>query len=223
MNVTNEHISADKTMLRSAKIISKIFTPFSIPFVAFLILFLFSYLRIMPLKYKMIVLMIVLVNTIIIPFITIFLFRHIKSLDRINQHDRKRRYFPFLIYIISDITCLLIMRKLVIPWYMIGIILSSLIIMVVCFFTNIKWKISEHMAGAGGIIGGLVSFSTLFGYNPIGWLCIFIFVAGALGSARITLGHHNLAEVLAGFVLGFISTILVLHPAVNQIFRVFLL
>ena len=48
MDKEKEHIIADKTMLRVARITSIVFTPFSIPFLAFLVLFLFSYLRIMP-------------------------------------------------------------------------------------------------------------------------------------------------------------------------------
>ena len=56
MDKEKEHIIADKTMLRVARITSIVFTPFSIPFLAFLVLFLFSYLRIMPILYKGIVL-----------------------------------------------------------------------------------------------------------------------------------------------------------------------
>ena len=44
----------------SSRIISGIFTPFMIPFVAFFLLFFFTYLRIMPIQYKLIVLGIVL-------------------------------------------------------------------------------------------------------------------------------------------------------------------
>ena len=42
MDKEKEHIIADKTMLRVARITSIVFTPFSIPFLAFLVLFLFS-------------------------------------------------------------------------------------------------------------------------------------------------------------------------------------
>ena len=48
MDREKEHIIADKTMLRVARVTSMVFTPFSIPFLSFLVLFLFSYLRIMP-------------------------------------------------------------------------------------------------------------------------------------------------------------------------------
>ena len=199
MDKEKEHIIADKTMLRVARITSIVFTPFSIPFLAFLVLFLFSYLR-----------------------ITIFLFRKINGFARQELSERKKRYVPILLTIISYVFCLLMMRKLNIPWYMTGIIFVSLVISIICILVNLKWKLSEHMAGMGGIIGGLVSFSALFSYNPVVWLCLFILIAGILGSARIVLGHHTLGEVLSGFVVGLVCSFLILHPAYNLIFRVFL-
>ena len=222
MDKEKEHIIADKTMLRVARITFIVFTPFSIPFLAFLVLFLFSYLRIMPILYKGIVLGIVYCFTILTPTITIFLFRKINGFARQELSERKKRYVPILLTIISYVFCLLMMRKLNIPWYMTGIIFVSLVISIICILVNLKWKLSEHMAGMGGIIGGLVSFSALFSYNPVVWLCLFILIAGILGSARIVLGHHTLGEVLSGFVVGLVCSFLILHPAYNLIFRVFL-
>lgn len=115
MDKEKEHIIADKTMLRVARITSIVFTPFSIPFLAFLVLFLFSYLRIMPILYKGIVLGIVYCFTILTPTITIFLFRKINGFARQELSERKKRYVPILLTIISYVFCLLMMRKLNIP------------------------------------------------------------------------------------------------------------
>lgn len=202
--------------------ISAIFTPFSIPFLAFLILFLFSYLRIMPIQYKLIVLGVVYCFTILMPTLTIFLFRKINGFSPEDLGERKRRFMPFLLTITSYVFCLVMMHRLNIPWYMTGIILAALIMMVICIVVNLKWKLSEHMAGVGAIVGGLVSFSALFGYNPVWWLCLFILIAGVLGTARIILQHHTLGEVLVGFAVGLICSLLVLHPLSNILFRIFL-
>ena len=196
-----EHIIADKTLIRTAKVISAVFTPFSIPFLAFLVLFIFSYLRIMPLQY---------------------IFRKINGFSPEELVERKRRYIPFILTITSYVFCLLMMHRLNIPWYMTGIILSALVVMIICVIVNLKWKLSEHMAGAGAVIGGLVAFSALFSYNPVWWLCLFILVAGVLGTARIILRHHTLGEVMGGFAVGLICSLLVLHPLSNILFRIFL-
>ena len=217
-----QHIVADRTLIRTARVILAIFTPFSIPFLAFLILFLFSYLRIMPIQYKLIVLGVVYCFTILMPTLTIFLFRKINGFSPEDLGERKRRFMPFLLTITSYVFCLVMMHRLNIPWYMTGIILAALIMMVICIVVNLKWKLSEHMAGVGAIVGGLVSFSALFGYNPVWWLCLFILIAGVLGTARIILQHHTLGEVLVGFAVGLICSLLVLHPLSNILFRIFL-
>jgi len=218
-----EHIIADRTLIKTARIVSAVFTPFSIPFVAFLILFLFSYLNIMPLAYKLIVLGVVYCFTILMPTLTIFLFRKINGFEAKDLTDRKKRYVPYLLTIISYVFCMLMMRKLNIPWYMSGIILTALLMMLISIILNLKWKLSEHMLCMGGIVGGVVSFSALFGYNPVWWLSLFILIAGVLGTARIILQHHTLSEVLTGFVVGFICALLVLHTIANILFRIFLL
>lgn len=220
--VEEQHIIADKTLIRTAHVISAIFTPFSIPFLAFVILFIFSYLRIMPLQYKLIVLGVVYCFTILMPTLTIFIFRKINGFSPKDLVERKRRYVPFILTITSYVFCLLMMHRLNIPWYMTGIILAALVMMIICVIVNLKWKLSEHMAGAGAVVGGLVAFSALFGYNPVGWLCLFILVAGILGTARIILQHHTLGEVMGGFTVGLICSLLVLHPLSNMLFRIFL-
>ena len=211
----------EKTLIRVARIVSAIFTPFSIPFLAFLILFLFSYLSIMPIQYKLIVLGIVYCFTIMIPVLAIFIFKKINGFSAQELGERKKRYVPFFLTITSYVFCLLMMNRLNIPWYMSGIILAALIMMVICIVVNLKWKLSEHMAGAGAVIGGLVAFSALFGYNPVWWLCLFILVAGVLGTARIILGHHTLGEVMGGFAVGFICSLMVLHPIANSFYFFF--
>lgn len=217
------HNQTDRTLIGIARFISTVFTPFTIPTVVFLVLFMFSYLRIMPAQYKLIVLGLVFCFTIVMPVLTIYLFRKIHGLEPKELGDRRKRYMPYLLTIISYGFCLLMMHRLNIPWYMTGIILASLLIMIIFLLVNLKWKLSEHMGGAGAVIGGLVSFSALFGYNPAWWLCIFILIAGVLGSARITLGHHTLGETLFGFGIGLVCSILVLHPMSNFFFRFLLL
>ena len=132
MAIEQQHIITDKTLIMAAKAVSVIFKPFSIPFVAFLILFVFSYLRIMPLQYKLIVLGVVYCFTILMPTLTIFLFRKINGFGPSDLAERKRRYVPFILTITSYIFCLLMMHRLNIPWYMTGIIFAALIMMIIC-------------------------------------------------------------------------------------------
>ena len=211
----------EKGLIRAARIVSAVFTPFSIPFLAFLALFLFSYLRMRPLPYKLVVLGVVYCFTIFLPTLTIFLFRKMNGFKRRDLLERRRRYVPFLLTIVSYAFGLAMMYRLNMPWYMVNIIWAALVIMVVCVVLNLRWKLSEHMAGAGAVIGGVTVFCSLFNYNPVWWLCIFILVSGMLGSARIILRHHTLGEVLGGFAVGLLCSVLVIDPFYSVMTKIF--
>lgn len=197
----------EKKLIWVAKGISGIFNPFIIPFGAFFILFLFSYLKMLPFQYKLIVLGVVYCFTILMPMITIYLFQKINGWGVQELSDREKRFVPYGLTILAYVFCLLMMYKLNLPRYMSGIIMAALIAMIVCIIINLKWKISEHMTGIGGVVGGLLSFSFLFNYNPVWWLCFFIFVSGSLGTSRIILKQHTLGQVMSGFAVGLVCAI----------------
>lgn len=197
----------EKKLIWVAKGISGIFNPFIIPFGAFFILFLFSYLKILPFQYKLIVLGVVYCFTILMPMITIYLFQKINGWGVQELSDREKRFVPYGLTILAYVFCLLMMYKLNLPRYMSGIIMAALIAMILCIIINLKWKISKHMTGIGGVVGGLLSFSFLFNYNPVWWLCFFIFVSGSLGTSRIILKQHTLGQVMSGFAVGLVCAI----------------
>ena len=189
---------------RVSKVVSWVFNPFSIPFLAFLILLLFSYLRMLPITYKLIILGIVYTFTILTPSLAIYVYCRLNRLSMKDLTQRHHRYAPFLLTILSYVCCLLLMRKMNIPWYMSGIILAALLMQVICICLNLVWKLSEHMAGAGATIGGLVAFSMLFGYNPVWWLCLALLFSGLVNSSRMLLRQHTLWQVLGGTLVGFV-------------------
>ncbi len=186
----------------AARIISAIFTPFMAPLVAFMMLFSVSYLRILPIGYKLTVLSMVASFTVVLPMLGIFMFHKVNGWGIHELGKREKRFLPYGLTIMSYVACLLTMYRVHLPRYMSGIITATLICMLLCTAINLKWKISTHMASCGIIIGGLLSHSLIFQFNPTGWLCLFTLLAGMLGSARIIVKQHTLNEVAAGFFVG---------------------
>lgn len=186
----------------AARIISMVFTPFMVPFVAFCLLFLFTYLRIMPWGYKITVLALVYCFTILLPMLGIYLFQKINGWGVRELGHREKRFIPYGLTILSYMACLLTMYRIHLPRYMSGIIVATLMCMVLCTAINTKWKVSTHMASSGLMVGGLLSYSLIFQFNPVDWLCFFILLAGMLGSARIIVRQHSLNEVACGFLVG---------------------
>lgn len=218
-----ELINTDRILLRGARITSMLFTPFSIPLLTFVLVFGFSYLRMMPFFYKAYVLGIVAFFTIIFPALTINLYKKLQGYTRHDLQMREARYVPYMFTILGYALCFILLKRVRLPWYMSGMIISALVSLIVCIIVNIRWKLSEHMTGAGIVVGGLIAYSFIFVFNPVWWLCLAIFVSGVLGTARIILGHHTFSEVLAGFILGYFAALIVIHPTYNILFRYILI
>lgn len=212
----------NRMSVKIARIISGLFIPYLIPFGVFVVLILFSYLRIMPFQYKLFLFGLIFCFTIAMPLLTVGLFLKINGLGRQNLSDFKRPYITPVLTGVSYLFCFFMMQRLEIPWYMVGIILTALLILIVILIAHLKWRPSERMAGIGGIIGGWVSFGALFGYNPVGWLCVFISAAGMLGTAEIISSRYSLGGVMFGFTVGLAASLFVLHPTCNALFRTFL-
>lgn len=197
-----------KTSVNIARIFSGVFNPFLIPFLGFLSLFLFTYLHIVSIQYKIIVLCMVYCFTVLMPLLSIHIYKRVvKSKNEEQQLSAKEnRIMPHLLIAISYFFCYMLMRRLNLPPYMSNIIMGGLIAVMVSMAVELKWNLSEHTMGIGFLIGGLVAFSIIMAYNAVWWLCLFILVAGILGTSRILLGRHSLGEVLCGFFLGFCSS-----------------
>lgn len=192
-----------KTLLeKCAQILSGTFTPFMIPTLTFLLLFFCTYLYILPTVYKLVVLGLVFCFTALMPMVVIYLFQKANGWSIKELRHRKKRFIPYMLTILSYVTCLITMYRMHLPHYMSGIILATLMCMIICTLFNIRWKISTHIAGSGILVGGLIAFGLLFHFNPVWYLCGAIMLAGMLGTARIILRQHSLFEVFAGFVVG---------------------
>lgn len=195
-----------------ARVLSLLFTPFYLPVIGLSVLFTFSYLSLLPWLYKIEVVALVYFFTVLMPTFMIYIYRKCQRWSLIELGRRERRAVPYLISIVCYFSCIYLMQRLYIPRFMGSIVVAALIVQIVCAIINNWWKISTHTAAIGGVGGALLAFAEIFGYNPIGWLCVIILVAGLLGSSRMILRQHSLQQVLAGFGVGLVcawATILI--------------
>ena len=191
-------------MILAARIVSMLFTPFYLPIIGLIALFFFSYLSIFPLFYKLQVLIMTYLFTILLPTVMIHLYRRYQGWTLIELGQRERRLVPYIISIVCYFTCIYLMERLHMPHFIGSIIIAALLLQIVCAIINVWWKISTHTAAIGGVGGALFAFAEYLGFNPVWWLCLVFFVAGLLGTSRMILRQHNLSQVVAGFWVGFI-------------------
>ncbi len=192
----------EKNIILAARVASMVFTPFYLPFIGLIALFIFSYMSLMPWQYKLTVLTLVYFFTILLPTLLIHLYRRYQGWSSSDLGRKERRMVPYIIAILCYFTCYYVMNVRRIPQFMANILVAALVIQVVCAIINIWWKISTHSAAIGGFAGALLAFSLLFAFNPIWWLSVILIIAGVVGSSRMILRQHSLTQVVVGFLIG---------------------
>ena len=190
----------EKDIIIAARVVSMVFTPFYLPLAGLLALFIFSYMSLMPLFYKTLVMLTVYLFTILLPTLLIHAYRNYQGWSRWQLGKRESRMVPYIIAIICYTLCYFVMSYFHVPQFMANILVAALLIQVVCAVVNVWWKISTHTAAIGGFEGALVAFSILFAFSPLWWFCVILVFAGAVGTSRMILRQHSLSQVVAGFM-----------------------
>jgi len=67
---------------------------------------------------------------------------------------------------------------------------------------NLRWQISTHMMGIGGLIGALLAICFFMQLPILTAICICFIVAGAIGFARLAIQAHTPSQVYIGFFVG---------------------
>ena len=200
----------EKNIIFTARLMSMIFTPFYLPIVGLIALFIFSYMSLLPMMYKLVMLAMVYLLTVVAPSLLIHLYRLCQGWTSHELDRKERRLVPYIISIVCYFACFFWMEYRNTPRVISIIVVVALTIQMVCALINIWWKISTHTAAIGGVAGGLVSYSIAFSFNPLWWLCFVLILAGAVGTARMILRQHSLSQVVTGFLVGVACAILVI-------------
>lgn len=201
----------DKYLILTAQVISMLFSPFYLPVIALIALFMFSYLSMLPVFYKLILLAMVYVFTVVLPRLSIFCFRRIKGWTRHQMSRRERRYVPYILSITCYSVLLYILHVMHLRFIQ-DIIVGALAVQVICALLNGFIKMSTHAAASGAVVGALLAYSQIFFFDPTGWLCLTVILAGAVGTSRLILRQHTLTQIgvstLVGFLCGFVSILI---------------
>ena len=166
----------------------------------------FTYLAIYPLSMKLVIAGGAFISTAVMPGFFILLFVKSGAAGDLELTDRKERFVPYFIFIVSIGACFYLMLKLMLPVWILVLLGATAISLLIGMAINIFWKISAHLMGIGGLIGAIMGICRLHQQNPY-WAFILLFIiAGLVGTSRIFLGRHTPMQVYAGFILGFFCT-----------------
>ena len=189
-----------------ANIVSTLFHPLLMITYGMILVLLYTYLTIYPTNMKLFIVGGAFACTAIIPGLFILLLRFSGSISDLELTNRRERVLPFLIMIFSVMVYIFFIRRMQVPFWLIGLLIGIAASLLLSMCINFYWKISVHGVGIGGLLGAVMGIARIHMINA-SWLFIgLIIIAGLVASARIILNKHTPMQMYAGICLGFICT-----------------
>ena len=145
---------------------------------------------------------ITVMNTIILPMGVFYYFYKAKLIDTIHMHTARERSLPFLTIVVFQMSTFYVFTNAPIPGLFPNLVLGAAISVATAFVINLKWKVSIHMLGMGGIVGTLIGLMLRYQVDALNLVLALILVSGLVGYARLKLNAHTPLQVYVGFSLG---------------------
>lgn len=142
------------------------------------------------------------VNMVIIPCVIFAYMKRKGMINSFQMESKEERRLPMVITLISYVGTNIMLQGLGLDALVHLMILGAAFTVVISFFITLKWKISVHMIGMGGVVGTIIGLMLQYHALLIDWLYILIFLSGLVAYARLKLSAHTPAQVYAGFTLG---------------------
>ncbi len=190
---------------RLFKTLSYILHPVFMPFIGAIIILTVSHLVLLPNESKKAILYLMGIITIFLPLAIVPVLYYLKIITGATISDRHERLVPMFLTTVFYYFCYIVLHKYSAPLFLQQYMLAVFISVLLASVINIKWKISLHMIGIGGLIGLLSVLAHMFGLNVNIILMAVILLAGVIGTGRLYLNEHSPAQIYGGFLLGYIT------------------
>ena len=145
--------------------------------------------------------------TLIIPIILlVFLWRK-GYIDSLHIDKAKQRTTPYIYTLICYGFWAYFVRVTVkMPTFMLLVAIGAMVALLAVTIINHWWKISAHLTGIGGLLGGICSFALNYSILPLILIITVLLLSLLLMYARIYLQAHTPMQVVCGFLLGLLCT-----------------
>lgn len=205
--------TVNKWIAGVANFMSTALSPLLMPTYGVFLVMWVSVLCLLPYGTRVAVLLVCMGITCILPLIFLSVLRHFKLIKDLHVEVREQRFLPYLFTVLCYIAAAYYLYYCHSPQWFIMFMAGSAVTVLIMMLVNLKWKISAHMAGIGGVVALVyqIHVQGLSAFDLFWLLCFMIMLAGALGSARLVLKRHDTLQVLTGVVLGFLCVSLTMR------------
>ncbi len=148
--------------------------------------------------------LVVFISTTVFPGLGAWSLLKQGKIGSIEMPVREHRHWPFIVTLVCYIASVFLLLKLPIPRIFAFMVGGGLLSIIWAFIVNLKWKVSIHMMGIGGLMGLMVGFAQIYHVNMVLTLMLIAVLAGILGWARLKRNAHTPSQVYVGFLGGFL-------------------
>ena len=168
-----------------------------------------SYRQELPIVYVGVAIGGTLLLTALIPIALIVMLWMRKKISSLHIADPKERTTPYIYAIVCfGFWCYFVHTTIHLPLVWLLIALGATIALIATTVINHWWKISAHLTGTGGLLGGICSFSLCYATLPMGLIITVLLLSLLLMYARLYLQAHTPLQVVCGYLLGLVCTFL---------------
>lgn len=193
-------------MMKFAQFISILAHPLFMPSYAFsLLMYTNPYINMMISdSTKNVVIIILSLFTIVLPTLTAIILKQLRVIDSIYMKTTEERKWPFVFTLAWYYMAFQLLAKLYIPQSFLLLMLGAISAIGLSLIITLRWKVSIHMLGIGGLIGAIIGISHRFQFDHSNLIMLLLIFAGLIGFARLKTHSHNYRQVYVGFLLGFL-------------------
>lgn len=192
-------------IIRLARVFSYVFHPVFMPFLGVLIIFNSGiYIADIPFEFKKYIYTFVLLCTLILPLTLISALYLLKYIQKFTLQQGQERVIPLIFTTICYYLGYFLLSRYS-PVKLINVFLfSSVLVVLTGLLISLFWKISIHMAGAGGITALVLIVGIGYSSDMTLPMSLILMMGGVIATSRLALRAHSPIEIIAGFLLGFL-------------------
>jgi len=195
-----------------AKFSSYIFHPLLMPTYGFaLIFFTKNYISTFtPDNLKLMILAVTFVFTFLLPTLNALILLKMGRIKSLEMETSAERIIPYGSAALYYFALFYLFYNADFPAVFKILILGAAISIILTLLINLKWKISAHAIGVGGLVGATLGIIFRLHLDLLVVFFLTVVCAGIVGFARLKLNAHTPSQVYSGFLLGFAIEILLM-------------
>lgn len=146
--------------------------------------------------------------TLFIPILLLLFLRWKGQINSLELKEASQRTTPYIYTAICYGSWAYFVHTMQLPIFMVLIAAGAIVALIAVTIINHWWKISAHLTGIGGLLGGICSFALYYSTLPFVLVIIVLTLSLLLMYARLYLNAHTPLQVVCGLLLGLLCTLI---------------